>query len=111
MLGPGTDGCVGAAAGARLYSPGGLHGAGAISRLYKTSTACRQRHGLGDISRESLPQSMSPREPADPRLGRAIRELREAARVTQEDVAYRAGISTGSLSRIECSVANPSWTT
>jgi transcriptional regulator with XRE-family HTH domain len=54
---------------------------------------------------------MSPRESADPRLGRAIRELRQAAGVTQEDVAYHAGISTGSLSRIECSLANPSWTT
>jgi transcriptional regulator with XRE-family HTH domain len=63
------------------------------------------------MCRESLPQSMSPREPADPRLGRAIRELREGARMTQEEVAYRAGISTGSLSRIECSQANPSWTT
>jgi transcriptional regulator with XRE-family HTH domain len=31
--------------------------------------------------------------------------------MTQEDVAYHAGISTGSLSRIECSLANPSWTT
>ncbi len=31
--------------------------------------------------------------------------------MTQEDVAYHAGISTGSLSRIECAVANPSWTT
>ena len=54
---------------------------------------------------------MSPRESADPRLGQAIRELRESAGMTQEDVAYHAGISTGSLSRIECSLANPSWTT
>jgi transcriptional regulator with XRE-family HTH domain len=54
---------------------------------------------------------MSPRESADPRLGHAIRELRETAGVTQEDLAYQAGISTGSLSRIECSQANPTWTT
>ncbi|MHB8242931.1 MAG: helix-turn-helix domain-containing protein [Solirubrobacteraceae bacterium] len=54
---------------------------------------------------------MSPRESADPRLGRAIRLLREGAGMTQEDVAYHAGISTGSLSRIECALANPSWTT
>jgi transcriptional regulator with XRE-family HTH domain len=54
---------------------------------------------------------MSPRESADPRLGRVIRQLREGAGMTQEDVAYHAGISTGSLSRIECSLANPSWTT
>ncbi len=54
---------------------------------------------------------MCPRESADPRLGRAIRELRETAGATQEDIAYHAGISTGSLSRIECSLANPSWTT
>jgi transcriptional regulator with XRE-family HTH domain len=54
---------------------------------------------------------MSPRESADPRLGPVIRQLREGAGMTQEDVAYHAGISTGSLSRIECSLANPSWTT
>jgi transcriptional regulator with XRE-family HTH domain len=54
---------------------------------------------------------MSPRESADPRLGRAIRKLREAAGATQEDLAYHAGISTGSLSRIECSQSNPTWTT
>jgi transcriptional regulator with XRE-family HTH domain len=54
---------------------------------------------------------MSPRESADPRLGPVIRQLRESAGMTQEDVAYHAGISTGSLSRIECSLANPSWTT
>lgn len=63
------------------------------------------------MSHGSLSQSMSPRESADPRLGPAIRELREDAGVTQEDAAYHAGISTGSLSRIECSLANPSWTT
>ncbi len=63
------------------------------------------------MSHGSLSQSMSPRESADPRLGPAIRELREGAGLTQEDAAYHAGISTGSLSRIECSLANPSWTT
>jgi transcriptional regulator with XRE-family HTH domain len=63
------------------------------------------------MSRESLSQSMSPRESADQRLGRVIRQLRESAGMTQEDVAYHAGISTGSLSRIECTLANPSWTT
>ena len=26
-------------------------------------------------------------------------------------MAYRAGISVGTLSRIECAAANPSWTT
>lgn len=54
---------------------------------------------------------MSPREPADPRLGRAIKRLRESHGATQEDVAFRAGISVGTLSRIECAAANPSWTT
>lgn len=54
---------------------------------------------------------MSPREQADPHLAAAIRGLREATAQTQEDVAYQAGISVGALSRIESSVANPSWTT
>lgn len=63
------------------------------------------------MSGESLQWSMSPRESADKRLGAAVRELRRSAGITQEDLAYHAGISTGTLARIEGSTANPSWTT
>lgn len=34
-------------------------------------------------------------------VGPKIRELREAAKLTQEDLAHEAGISTSTLSRIE----------
>jgi transcriptional regulator with XRE-family HTH domain len=34
-------------------------------------------------------------------IGPKIRELREAAALTQEDLAHQAGISTSTLSRIE----------
>jgi transcriptional regulator with XRE-family HTH domain len=34
-------------------------------------------------------------------VGRKIRELREAAKLTQEDLAHEARISTSTLSRIE----------
>ena len=34
-------------------------------------------------------------------IGSKIRELREAASLTQEDLAHEAGISTSTLSRIE----------
>jgi XRE family transcriptional regulator, regulator of sulfur utilization len=52
-----------------------------------------------------------PREPPDQRLAELLKKLREDRELTQEDVAYQAGISTGALSRIEGAIANPSWTT
>ena len=52
-----------------------------------------------------------PRERADPRLGNAVRQLREQAAITQEELAYEAGISVGALSRVERAHTNPSWTT
>ncbi len=54
---------------------------------------------------------MSPRNPPDPRLGPALRALREQLDVTQEDIAYEAGISAAALSHIETSRSNPAWTT
>lgn len=54
---------------------------------------------------------MSPLDPANPALGRALRTLREERELTQEDAAYEAGITPGSLSRIETAVSNPTWTT
>jgi DNA-binding XRE family transcriptional regulator len=40
-----------------------------------------------------------------------VRGLRADSGATQEDVAYKAGITTASLSRIERGEANPAWTT
>jgi transcriptional regulator with XRE-family HTH domain len=54
---------------------------------------------------------MSPREQADPSLGVALRELRTARALTQETTAQLAGITTGTLSRIESGRENPSWST
>jgi transcriptional regulator with XRE-family HTH domain len=54
---------------------------------------------------------VSPIEPASPALADAIRILREERSLTQEDVAIDAGITPGSLSRIETARSNPTWTT
>jgi transcriptional regulator with XRE-family HTH domain len=54
---------------------------------------------------------VSPLEPASPALADAIRGLREARSMTQEEVAIEAGITPGSLSRIETATSNPTWTT
>lgn len=40
-------------------------------------------------------------------IGPKVRELREAARVSQEDLAHQAGISTSTLSRIERGTYQP----
>jgi transcriptional regulator with XRE-family HTH domain len=54
---------------------------------------------------------VSPIEPASRALARAIRDLRENQKLTQEDVAHEAGITPGTYSRIETARANPTWTT
>ncbi len=54
---------------------------------------------------------MSPLEGPSRALASAIRELREDRGITQEDLAHEAGITTGTLSKIERCLANPSWTT
>lgn len=51
-----------------------------------------------------------PDEP-QPTLGKAIRLLREKRGVTQEALAYEAGITTGTLSLIERGQSNPAWGT
>jgi transcriptional regulator with XRE-family HTH domain len=44
-------------------------------------------------------------------LAETIRRLREERGIAQEELAHMAGISTGSLSRIERELASPAWTT
>jgi transcriptional regulator with XRE-family HTH domain len=47
----------------------------------------------------------------DPALAVALRQLREAHGVTREALAFHAGITTGSLARIELVQATPGWDT
>lgn len=44
-------------------------------------------------------------------LGLAIRELRENAGISQEDLAHAAGVTTGTVSAIERGRSNPTWAT
>jgi transcriptional regulator with XRE-family HTH domain len=54
---------------------------------------------------------VSRRTKPDPALGAAIRRLRETREVTREVLAFQAGITSGSLARIELSQAVPGWDT
>lgn len=47
----------------------------------------------------------------DPRLGPALKRLREGRGLTQEAVTERAHITTGTLSKIETSTTSCAWTT
>lgn len=52
-----------------------------------------------------------PREPGDLKLAAVLRELREDRELTHEELAWEAGISPGTVSRLEAGQTNPSWTT
>jgi transcriptional regulator with XRE-family HTH domain len=54
-----------------------------------------------------MPRSVAP----DPVLGAVLRARREAAGLTQEQAAHRAGVTTGTLARIELGQASPAWMT
>jgi transcriptional regulator with XRE-family HTH domain len=47
----------------------------------------------------------------DPALAAAVQRLRQRSGQTQEDVAYRADLTTSAFARIERGKANPTWTT
>lgn len=47
----------------------------------------------------------------DPALAAVLRRLREDRGITQEALAFHAGITRGSLSRIELAQAAPAWAT
>ena len=66
-----------------------------------------------DLSTRGMPclQPVSPIEPASAALAATVRRLREEQDLTQEDVAYDAGLTTSTLSRVETGDNNPSWTT
>ncbi|HWA54802.1 MAG TPA: helix-turn-helix transcriptional regulator [Solirubrobacterales bacterium] len=43
-----------------------------------------------------------------PEIGKAIRTLREDQGITQEGLAYEAGLTVGTLSQLERGLSNPS---
>jgi transcriptional regulator with XRE-family HTH domain len=47
----------------------------------------------------------------DPALGKALLAKRERDGLTQEDVAHQAGVTTGTLARIELAQTAPEWMT
>lgn len=44
-------------------------------------------------------------------LAAALRRLREARGLTQEALAHEAGVTVGTLSKIELGQASPAWST
>jgi len=63
------------------------------------------------LASESVPAGMRRSDQPQPALGEAIRQLRQRRRLTQEDLAHEADITTGTLSLIERGHANPTWGT
>jgi transcriptional regulator with XRE-family HTH domain len=56
--------------------------------------------------------SAVPRAPKpDPALASALRRLREDRDLTREALAFHAGLTTGSLARIELGQSSPGWDT
>jgi len=51
------------------------------------------------------------REQPDPALAELFKRLREEREITQEQLAFDAGITVSALSRIERGLNSPGWTT
>jgi transcriptional regulator with XRE-family HTH domain len=51
------------------------------------------------------------REQPDPALAAVLKRLREEREITQEQLAFDAGITASALSRIERGLNSPGWTT
>jgi transcriptional regulator with XRE-family HTH domain len=54
---------------------------------------------------------MPPPLPTDPALGLAIKTLREARSLTQEELATQANTTVGTVSRLEAAKSAPAWAT
>lgn len=50
-------------------------------------------------------------EPPDPILAQVLKALREEREISQEELAFEAGITASALSRIERGLNSPGWTT
>jgi transcriptional regulator with XRE-family HTH domain len=55
--------------------------------------------------------AVGPSEQPQPALGKAVRQLRRDRGVSQEALAYEAGVTSGTLSLIERGLSNPTWGT
>lgn len=53
----------------------------------------------------------APTSPDRPALGRSIRQLREQRGLTQEELAIHAGMTFGTVSRLESAKSAPAWAT
>jgi len=62
---------------------------------------------MGPAMFPAMPQGPAP----DPALGPILKGLREARGLTQEQLAYAAKITTGTLSKIETGQASCAWST
>ena len=63
----------------------------------------RDRAGIVGVVPRSLPPDLA--------LAAALRRLREDRGLAQEALAFRSGISTGAIARIELGQASPAWVT
>lgn len=52
-----------------------------------------------------------PRATTDPALGKVLRQLREERGLSQEAVAYKSGLTSGSYASIELGRSAPAWAT
>jgi transcriptional regulator with XRE-family HTH domain len=68
----------------------------------------RLKHGYQERFRASVPKHS---DRADPALGAALLAIRKKANRSQEDVAIRAGTTSGTLARIELAQTSPEWRT
>lgn len=69
----------------------------------------RKRMDPSDSACKARP--VPPPLPPDPALGLAIKELREARNLTQEELASRARMTFGTVSRLESAKSAPAWAT
>jgi len=75
-----------------------------------TSTP-RGAHGGPWALRRHLGRVAQACERPDAALGLVLKRLREEREITQEQVAFDAGITVSALSRIERGLNSPGWTT
>jgi XRE family transcriptional regulator, regulator of sulfur utilization len=54
--------------------------------------------------------SFAPPDEPDPALGRVVRQLREARRVSRAALAVRSGLDEATLAEIEAGTVDPPWT-
>lgn len=100
------------------------HGAGAHNTRPHLFVWCRQRTAIdspSSIAAHLWPGSRGvalrsfwqvPRSPTpDPALSAVLKRLREDGGMTQETLAFHAGVSVGTLGRIETARTVPSWDT